>query len=60
MVPFIYRRPVTGLKVQGLFADELPPDNANAYEPVNCVACTRVHLVNLTTGKTLGEDAKNE
>ena len=56
MVPFIYRCPVTGLKVQGLFADEVPPESANTYEPVTCLACTRVHLVNRSSGKTLDED----
>jgi hypothetical protein len=56
MIPFIYRCPVTGLKVQGLFADEVPPEKANTYEPVTCLACTRVHLVNRSTGKTLDED----
>jgi hypothetical protein len=56
MIPFIYRCPVTGLKVQGLFADKVPPEKANTYEPVTCLACTRVHLVNRSTGKTLDED----
>src|SRR4029077_18538586 len=42
----IYRCPITGLKIQGLFAEEVPPENANTYEPVSCLACTRVHLVN--------------
>ena len=56
MVSFIYRCPVTGLKVQGLFADEVLPENANTYEPVTCLACTRVHLVNRSSGKTLDED----
>jgi len=44
--------------VQGLFADDVPADEANTYEPVTCVICTRVHLVNRATGKTLGEDGK--
>ncbi len=28
----------------------------NTYEPITCLACTRVHLVNQSTGKTLHED----
>jgi hypothetical protein len=56
MVPFIYRCPVTGLKVQGLFADEVPAEEANVYEPVICLACARVHLVNRSTAKTIDED----
>ena len=56
MVPFIYRCPVTGLRVQGLFADEVPAEDTNTYESVTCLVCTRVHLVNRSTGKTLHED----
>jgi len=45
--------------VQGFFADEVLPKESEAYEPVTCVLCTRVHLVNRSTGKTLGaENAK--
>ena len=32
MIAFIYRCPVTGLKVQGLFADEVPPEKANTMK----------------------------
>ncbi len=28
----------------------------DAYESVTCLACTHVHLVNLKTGKVLGEE----
>jgi hypothetical protein len=42
--------------VQGFFADEVPPKQTETYEPVTCVLCTRVHLVNRSTGKTLGEE----
>ena len=56
MIPFIYRCPATGLKVQGLFADEVPMNKSDTYEAVTRLACTRVHLVNRSTGKTLDED----
>jgi hypothetical protein len=56
MVPFIYRCPVTGLNVQGLFADEVPAKGTDTYEAVTCAACTRVHLINRSTGKTLDKD----
>jgi len=41
-----------------LFADDVPVEATNTYEPVTCLACTRVHLVNRSTGETLyeGED----
>ena len=55
MVPFIYRCPTTGLNVQGLSADAVPAD-AETYESVTCPVCTRVHLVNRATGRTLGDD----
>jgi hypothetical protein len=54
MVPFTYRCPATGLNVQGFFADEVPKET-DTYESVICTACTRVHLVNRSTGKTLHE-----
>jgi len=53
MVCFVYRCPATGLNVQGFFADEAT--EADSYEPVTCTACTRVHLINRSTGKTLHE-----
>ena len=57
MVPIIYRCPVTGLNVQGLFADEVPTEKANTYEPVACLSLRVCILVNRSTGKTLNEDS---
>ena len=56
MVPFTYRCPRTGQQVQGWAAADL--GDSEAYEPVTCTACGRVHLVNPRTGKVL-ETAKN-
>jgi hypothetical protein len=56
MATLIYRCPATRLKVQGWFADEAPP--ADAFEAVKCLACTRTHLINRSTGRVLGSDAK--
>jgi hypothetical protein len=58
MVPFIYRCPTTGFNVQGLFADAVAADNTKTYESVTCPVCTRVHLVNRATGRTLGDDGE--
>jgi len=59
MAPFIYRCPATGMKVQGWFADDPSSENGNeVYETVVCTACTRVHLVNPKTGKTVGDDTE--
>jgi len=56
MTGFTFRCPNTGLKVQGWTADDPIELDDDAYEPVTCVACTRVHVVNPKTGKVLGED----
>ena len=51
---FLYRCPNTGQNVQGWSADEVA-DEDDTHESFQCVACTRVHLVNLKTQKGLGE-----
>ena len=40
--------------VQGWSADEVTDDD-DTYQSFPCIACTRVHMVNLKTGKVLGE-----
>ena len=52
---FLYRCPDTGQNVQGWSADEATDDD-DTYQSFPCIACTPVHLVNLKTGKVLGED----
>jgi len=52
---FLYPCPTTGQTVQGWSAEEVIDDD-DAYESVACLACTKVHLVNLKTGKVLGEE----
>ncbi len=57
MATIIYRCPTTGLNVQGWFADD--PTRADAddtYESLICAACTKLHLINPKTGRTLGDD----
>jgi hypothetical protein len=53
---FLYRCPITGYKVQGFVAEEVSDDDA--FEPVKCIICRRVHLVNPTTGEVAGEDGE--
>ena len=53
MPTFLYRCPITGFKVQGYSAEETSDENV--YEAVTCIMCSRVHLVNPTKGKVLGE-----
>jgi len=54
MPAFLYRCPVMRLPVQGWIADD-PTEDEDRFEPVTCLACTRVHLVNAKTGKVLGD-----
>jgi hypothetical protein len=54
MATFVFRCPNTGLNVQGWSADA--PADEDEFELVTCSACTRVHLVNPKTGKTLGSE----
>ena len=51
---FLYRCPNTGYRVQGFVADETS-DDPESYEAITCIVCQRVHLVNPTTGKVVGE-----
>ena len=56
MVSFLYRCPVIGLNVQGWVADDPTEHGEDHFEAVTCTACTRIHLVNPTTGRVLGAD----
>jgi hypothetical protein len=56
MAALIYRCPATGVKVQAWFADDVSANNGETYESLTCLACSQVHLVNRSTGRTLGED----
>jgi hypothetical protein len=59
MANIIFRCPRTGMNVQIWLAKDDPATNqANGYESVTCPACTRIHFVNKTTGKLLGEKEK--
>ena len=53
MGAFLYRCPNTRQTVQGFAAEEV---SADSYQSVTCLACRRVHFVNSTTGKVLGDD----
>jgi hypothetical protein len=51
---FLYQCPNTAQTVQGWSAEVVSDDNAT-YKSIDCLACTRVHLINLKTGRVLGE-----
>ena len=46
------------MNVQIDLPEMAPTDHADSYESVRCPACTRIHLVNKTTGKMLGDNEK--
>lgn len=51
-----FKCPSTGMNVQHWMAEPLAGDEKQcAYEGVTCPACTRVHFINWSTGKVLGE-----
>ena len=45
-------RPNTRFRIRGYTAEEIPADHER-YEPLTCLACKEVHLVNLKTGEVL-------
>jgi hypothetical protein len=53
MASVVYRCPTTGQNVQAWFADE-PADDNLLYVSLRCPACARLHLVNRSSGRTLG------
>jgi hypothetical protein len=55
---FLYRCPVTGYRVQGFIVDSPTEKNGRFYEPLTCVVCKRIHLVDPKTGKVAGSDDK--
>jgi hypothetical protein len=52
---FLYRCPTTGYRVQDFSAEYVSEDT---YEPVLCVICKQVHVVNPATGAVLGEGSE--
>jgi len=52
----IFKCPRTGMNVQHWLADEPPSGDARcSYETVTCKACSRLHFLNRSSGKLLGE-----
>jgi hypothetical protein len=53
MTVFVYRCPNTGQQVQGWTDDPPVADDPEAYQSVNCSACSRSHWVNPRTRRVL-------
>ncbi len=50
----VFRCPETGLNVQHWLA-EVPNEPTGTHRPVVCKACTKLHFINSSTGKLLGQ-----
>jgi hypothetical protein len=50
----IFRCPATGMDVQTSLNKQQEGDGARNLEAVTCAACTRIHFINMTTGKVAG------
>jgi hypothetical protein len=57
MTTFIYPCPNTGQKVQGRTDDPPVADDPEAYQSVQCIACSCTHWVNPRTGRVLERQA---
>jgi hypothetical protein len=53
---YLFHCPITRSFEYGFLVEEAPSDDPNSYMSVGCLACGQMHLVNFTTGKTVGED----
>jgi hypothetical protein len=52
----IFKCPHTGMNVQHRLATEAESDHQHvSYETVVCKACSRLHFINRSTGKVLGQ-----
>jgi hypothetical protein len=52
----IFKCPQTGMNVQHRLPDDAEPDQQlGSYEAVACKACSRLHFINRSTGKLLGQ-----
>ena len=57
MAPILFRCPYTGFNVQHPLDDDgSRHDKGSEYEAITCPACTRLHFVNRSTGRTLSDN----
>jgi len=56
MKNIVFKCPRTGLNVQHQLDESKPDDSKCTYESVMCKACTRLHFINRSTGRLLGQD----
>ena len=46
------------MNVQVEMPEPAPTDPPDSYESVTCPACSRIHLINKTTGRLLSDNEK--
>ncbi len=60
MIPFLFRCPLTRMRVQALRPEAPQTDSderaGTDYIGVECMSCGGVHMVDPSTGKVLGHD----
>jgi hypothetical protein len=57
MANMIFKCPRTGMNVQHRLDDEPPSEERRCiYEAVSCPACARLHFINRSTGRLLGDN----
>jgi hypothetical protein len=54
----LFKCPQTGLNVQHWLEDEPDDPTGITHKAVVCQACTKLHFINRSTGKLLGEQDK--
>jgi hypothetical protein len=59
MTIFVYRCPKTGKQVQEWTDDPPVADDPDAYQLVECIACSLPHWVNPRTGRVLEPTSKH-
>jgi hypothetical protein len=53
---FLFFCPTTGMTVQGTMLTEPPINGPPLYEPIECMSCKRLHIVNVATLRRLSEE----
>jgi len=53
----VFKCPQTNMNVQHWLA-AVPDDPEGTYRPVVCLACTKLHFINSSTGKLLSEEER--
>jgi hypothetical protein len=50
-----FRCPTTGEVVHHYVADDPKPMDQHRYDMIQCPACSKPHMINRLTGKTMGQ-----